>query len=65
MAFETEIADLEKLLDAATSSVLIDGVRTDFDLETARKRLAELKRKSAGTSWPRTSTVLLSSVFAD
>lgn len=43
-----EIAQLEQLLNSATKSVATDGLRTDFDLEQARKRLNELRLRQAG-----------------
>jgi hypothetical protein len=41
--YSTEIAALEAILNAGTSSVSVDGMRVQHDLESVRKRLAELK----------------------
>ncbi len=45
-----EIAQLEQLLNSATKSVATDGLRTDFDLEQARKRLNELRLQQSGAT---------------
>jgi hypothetical protein len=59
------IAELETLIDGATQSVSSDGFSATFDIDAARKRLAELKAQQAGSSWPRASTIKLSSGFSD
>lgn len=41
--YQAEIARLEALLNSATKDVSADGLRTSFDLDQARKRLAELR----------------------
>jgi hypothetical protein len=41
-----EIAHLEQMINASTKGVTTEGVRTDFDLDQARRRLAELRRLS-------------------
>ena len=41
--YSIEIAALESLLNSATRSVSVDGMSTTIDLESARRRLAELK----------------------
>ncbi|MGD9632660.1 MAG: hypothetical protein AB7I57_18360 [Pirellulales bacterium] len=42
--FTREIAELEQLINSAVSSTSADGVSASFDLDAARRRLAELKR---------------------
>jgi hypothetical protein len=42
--YSAEIAQLETLLNSATKSVSADGLNTQFDLDVARTRLAELRR---------------------
>jgi len=49
MAYEAEILRLETLINNATTSVSTDGLSTSFDLEQARKRLAELYRLQGDT----------------
>ena len=46
--YTAEIQQLEALLNAATSGVTTDGLRTDFDLEQARRRLNELRALQTG-----------------
>lgn len=41
--YTAEIAKLEEILNAAVRDVSVDGTRASYDLEAARKRLAELK----------------------
>jgi len=41
--YSAEIAELEELLNAATTSTNFDGTAVSYDLEAARKRLAYLK----------------------
>ena len=60
MAYETEIAQLEAILNAGTSDVTVDGVRTTFDLDSVRRRLAELRRKQDATKRPRAAQIDLS-----
>ena len=43
-SYAAEIAQLEKLINSATKGVSADGIRTDFDLDAARKRLGELRQ---------------------
>jgi len=43
-SYAAEIAQLEKLVNSATKDVSADGVRTSFDLDAARDRLAALQR---------------------
>jgi hypothetical protein len=38
-----EIAAIEKILNAGTSSVSVDGLSASYDLDALRKRLLELK----------------------
>jgi len=60
MAYETEIAHLEQLLNSGVTATAADNERHEFDLEAARRRLAELKRLQAKTRKPRTSSIDLS-----
>lgn len=46
--YSIEIAALESLLNSATRSVSVDGMSTTLDLESARRRLAELKALDDG-----------------
>lgn len=41
--YDDEIAELEKLINAAATEVQVDGTRAKYDLEAARKRLSELR----------------------
>jgi hypothetical protein len=47
--YSTEITALEAILNAGTSSVSVDGMRVQHDLDSVRKRLAELKAKDDST----------------
>lgn len=60
MAYETEIANLEAILNAGANDVSTDGDRTVFDLDSVRRRLAELRRKQDATKRPRVAQVDLS-----
>lgn len=42
--YTAEIRDLEQLINSAVTSSSADGVSASFDLDAARRRLAELKR---------------------
>jgi hypothetical protein len=42
--YSKEIARLEQLINSGAQSVSADGVSSSFDLDSARKRLAELRR---------------------
>jgi hypothetical protein len=42
--YRREIQQLEALINSASTSVSTDGLSTSFDLDKARKRLAELRR---------------------
>ncbi len=42
--YAKKIAQLEQLINGSVKSVTTDGVTTQFDLDLARARLAELKR---------------------
>jgi hypothetical protein len=52
-----EILRLETLINSATNSVSTDGLSTSFDLDAARKRLAELYRLSGETQMVRPKAV--------
>jgi len=43
--YATQIAELEAILDAGASEVMVDGVKVRYDLAQVRKRLVELKRR--------------------
>lgn len=59
--YESEIAQLEALINSATKDVSADGIRTSFDLDKARQRLVELKKLAdASDAKTRTSTLNLS-----
>lgn len=60
MAYETEIARLEAILDAGASSTDVDGTRVSYDLDKVRQRLAELKRLQDKARRPRSSSIDLS-----
>ena len=53
MAYEAEIAQLEALINSATTSVSTDGLSTTFDLDKAERRLAELLRLQGETTMVR------------
>jgi hypothetical protein len=59
--FSAEIAQLEQLINSATNSVSTDGLSTNFNLEHATKRLAELRRLQGDLSMvrPKVSTMNL------
>lgn len=42
--YSAQIKQLEKLINTAATDVSVDGLRSTFDLDHARKRLAELRR---------------------
>jgi hypothetical protein len=65
MAIADDIAALEELLNTAAQSVSTDGNHTSFDLDAARRRLAELKAQAVGKTWPQAATINLSSGFPD
>jgi hypothetical protein len=59
-SYAAEIAELEQLLSSAVKDTSADGVRTSFDLDAARKRLAELKAlQDPSIAKSRTSTLNL------
>lgn len=41
--YSTEIAELEAILQAGASSVVVDGQSVTYDLKQIRRRLRELK----------------------
>jgi hypothetical protein len=51
------MANLETLINSATQSVSTDGLSTTFDLDEARKRLAELYRLQGDTTMVRPRVV--------
>jgi hypothetical protein len=55
--YTAEILRLETLINSATNSVSTDGLSTSFDLDAARKRLAELYRLSGETQMVRPKAV--------
>ncbi len=46
------IEALEKLIDSGATSITVDGMATQFDLPSARQRLAELKAEQSAASRP-------------
>lgn len=62
--YSIEIAALEAILNSGANSVSTDGLSTSYDLESVRKRLAELKAKddasiNAGNARPRIARIRL------
>jgi hypothetical protein len=57
MSHEVEINRLEELINSATQNVSTDGLSTSFNLEEARKRLAELYRLQGSTNLVRPRVV--------
>lgn len=62
--YSSEIAQLEAILNAGTSSVSVDGMSARYDLAEVRKRLAELKalddmQRAMGRARPVASTIRL------
>ena len=55
--YSAEIQRLEELINSATNSVSTDGLSTNFNLEQARKRLAELYRLQGETKLVRPRVV--------
>jgi len=43
-SYAAEIAHLEELINSAVTSTSADGVTASFDLEAAKRRLAELRQ---------------------
>jgi len=60
MAYETEIAKLEAILNEGTSRVTVDGMTVQYDLDEVRQRLNELKAKQDATKRPRAASIDLS-----
>lgn len=60
MAYETEIANLEAILNAGASQVSVDGRNVAYDFDAIRRRLAELRRKQDATKRPRVAQADLS-----
>lgn len=60
MAIADQIAELEAILDAGASEVTVDGQRVRYDLDSVRRRLAELRRQQDATKRPRASQIDLS-----
>lgn len=65
MTIFDQIAELEELINASVRNTSFDGVSTTFDLDTARRRLTELKQQQIGKTWPMASTIRLSSGFPE
>jgi len=64
VADDAQIANLESLLNSGAKSVSVDGESTTFvGDEEKRRRLAELRARSAGKAWPQAATINLSSGF--
>jgi uncharacterized protein (UPF0335 family) len=60
MAYETEIARLEAILNSGASDVSTDVDRTAFDHKSIREQLAKLRRKQDATKRPRQAQADLS-----
>jgi len=60
MAYETEIAKLEAILNEGASRVTVDGMTVQYDLDDVRRRLNELKAKQDATKRPRAASIDLS-----
>lgn len=64
MAYETEIAKLESILNEGAGRVTIDGVTVQYSSpEAIRKRLRELYAKQDVAKRPRLSQIDLSTAF--
>jgi regulator of protease activity HflC (stomatin/prohibitin superfamily) len=63
MAYETEIAKLEAILNEGTGRVTIDGVTVQYSLADVRKRLTELMQKQNAAKRPRVARINLSTGF--
>lgn len=62
--YSIEIAALEAILNSGASSVSTDGLSTSYDLDSVRKRLAELQAQddasvNAGKARPRIARIRL------
>jgi hypothetical protein len=59
--YSAEIQQLEQLINSATTGVSADGLSTQFDLDHAKKRLAELRRLNGDLTLvrPRVATINL------
>lgn len=60
MSVETEIAELEAILNTGASSTGVGTQRVTWDLDQVRRRLAELRRELDHTRRPRIATIDLS-----
>ena len=59
MSVETEIAELEAILNAGASSVGVDGQKVTYDLKAVRRRLRELRRQQDPSKRPVVTTIHL------
>ena len=48
--YTEEIAKLEAIVNNATNSVSVDGTSAQYNIEQARKRLAELRTRQGGAN---------------
>ncbi len=60
MSVETEIAELEAILNTGATGVAVDGQKTTWDLNQVRRRLRDLRRQKDHMTRPRVSTIDLS-----
>lgn len=51
--YSAEIAQLKTLINAGVDTVTTDGQTTRFDIDAARKRLAELEAATDGATFSR------------
>lgn len=59
MSVETEIAELEAILNTGASSVGVDGQKVTYDLKAVRRRLRELRRQQDPSKRPVVTTINL------
>ena len=60
MSVETEIAELEAILNAGATSTFVDGQKVTWDLDQVRRRLRELRRQLEPNRRPRIASIELS-----
>lgn len=59
MSLQTQIDELEELLNAGATDIGIGQQRVSIDLDQVRKRLAELKRQQSAAVRPRIASINL------
>jgi hypothetical protein len=60
MSYATKIANLEAILNSGATDVTVDGTRTVLNLDSVRKRIAELRRLDNAARRPVISQIDLS-----